>query len=244
MNQDQVTKLATDAATKVYNKLSTQMGVAKMGVHKHNGHDTTQIDYNDLTNQLTATAPLVITPGIAPVISITGAAFVPTGSIIMYGTYSSIPTGYLLCDGGSYSTTTYAALFAVIGTNFGNPGAGLFNVPYMSGRVPVGATSNAGLGGGSSGAAGTRPTGGATLGHYDVGQWFGEETHTLVTGEIPSHTHDVLQGTGPAGGGVLVSAFENRSGNTDSGVPSTATGGGGAHNNEQPVLGVAFLIKT
>ncbi len=27
------------------------------------------------------------------------------------------PAGYLLCDGSSYNTTTYAALFAVLGTS-------------------------------------------------------------------------------------------------------------------------------
>ena len=51
----------------------------------------------------------------------------------------SPPTGWLLCDGANVSRTTYADLFAVIGTTYG-PGDGstTFNVPDMSGRVPVG----------------------------------------------------------------------------------------------------------
>ena len=30
---------------------------------------------------------------------------------------TTIPSGYLLCNGASYNTTTYSALFAVLGTN-------------------------------------------------------------------------------------------------------------------------------
>ena len=52
---------------------------------------------------------------------------------------STAPTGWLLCDGSAVSRTTYAALFAVIGTTYG-PGDGstTFNVPDMNGRVPAG----------------------------------------------------------------------------------------------------------
>lgn len=244
LTQDQVNKIATDAATNVYNKLSTQMGVAKMGVHKHNGHDTTQIDYNDLTNQLTATAPLTITQGKNPVISITLPASIPTGTILMYGSYSSIPTGYLLCDGNAYDPTVYAALFAIIGYEFGTGVGSNFCVPYMSGRVPVGATSNAGLGGGANGIPGTRPVGGNTLTQYGVGQWQGEETHVLTTGELAQHTHNMPQPTGTAGGGVLGVSLLNQSGNIDSLVPSISTGSNTPHNTVQPVLALAFIIKT
>ena len=40
---------------------------------------------------------------------------VPPGFIAMWCT-TTAPTGYLLCDGSSYNTVTYAALFAVLGT--------------------------------------------------------------------------------------------------------------------------------
>ena len=43
------------------------------------------------------------------------------GSIIIYPS-STIPTGWLLCDGSQYNPTTYPGLNAVIGTTFG-PGA-------------------------------------------------------------------------------------------------------------------------
>lgn len=52
---------------------------------------------------------------------------------------ATAPTGWLLCDGTNVSRTTYADLFAVIGTTYG-PGDGstTFNVPDMTGRVPAG----------------------------------------------------------------------------------------------------------
>jgi microcystin-dependent protein len=55
---------------------------------------------------------------------------IPAGTITQ-GLYTSL-AGYLLCDGTSYSTTTYAKLFAVIGYNYGGSGAS-FNVPDFRG---------------------------------------------------------------------------------------------------------------
>ncbi len=55
----------------------------------------------------------------------------PIGSIIPFGS-STIPTGYLLCNGQAVSRTTYSALFAVIGTAFGTgDGSTTFNVPDL-----------------------------------------------------------------------------------------------------------------
>ena len=65
----------------------------------------------------------------------------------------------------------------------------------------------------------------------------GEKTHTLITAEMPSHTHAGVLNTGggsqnlPAGGGV-------QSGSTN------ATGGDGAHNNLQPFIVVYFWKRT
>jgi microcystin-dependent protein len=65
---------------------------------------------------------------------------VPTGSIQMFAG-SAAPTGYVLCDGTNYDGTdpTYANLFALISTTYGNSGgASHFNVPDLKGRVVVG----------------------------------------------------------------------------------------------------------
>jgi microcystin-dependent protein len=60
----------------------------------------------------------------------------PTGMISIHSA-ATAPTGWLLCDGTSYSTTTYANLYGVIGYTFGGSGAN-FNVPNLKGKVVVG----------------------------------------------------------------------------------------------------------
>jgi microcystin-dependent protein len=57
---------------------------------------------------------------------------IPVGTLLDFaGTVA--PAGYLVCDGASIDTTTYAALFAVIGYAYGGAGAN-FNVPDFRGR--------------------------------------------------------------------------------------------------------------
>lgn len=60
------------------------------------------------------------------------AEHVRTGSVILFAT-NVVESGYLLCNGAAVSRTTYAALFAKIGTTWG-PGDGstTFNVPNLS----------------------------------------------------------------------------------------------------------------
>lgn len=55
----------------------------------------------------------------------------PTGLILPYGG-STVPDGWLLCNGGAISRTTYADLFAVIGTKYGaGDGSTTFNLPNL-----------------------------------------------------------------------------------------------------------------
>ena len=59
----------------------------------------------------------------------------PTGSFIFYGGID-VPDGYLLCNGANVSRTTYANLFAKIGTKYGEgDGVSTFTLPNMDGRV-------------------------------------------------------------------------------------------------------------
>ena len=54
---------------------------------------------------------------------------VPTGGIVEYAG-TTAPNGWLLCDGSAISRTTYADLFEVIGTIFGEgDGSTTFNLP-------------------------------------------------------------------------------------------------------------------
>ena len=94
----------------------------------------------------------------------------PAG-IIMPFAGTTAPEGYLMCDGAAVSRTTYATLFAVIGTTFGaGDGSTTFNVPDLSGRVPLGVSSA-----------------------HLLGSMGGSETVTLTEQELPAHVHEVPQ---------------------------------------------------
>lgn len=59
-------------------------------------------------------------------------SIVPVGSTIAYAGANTPPTGWLFCQGQAVSRTTYSALFAVIGSLYGNgDGSTTFNLPKM-----------------------------------------------------------------------------------------------------------------
>ena len=64
----------------------------------------------------------------------------PAGSLMAYAGTSSVPDGWLLCNGALISRTAYASLFAVIGTSYGTgDGSTTFALPDYRGRVLQGA---------------------------------------------------------------------------------------------------------
>ncbi len=73
--------------------------------------------------------------------------------------------GWLLCDGRALSTITYNALFSLIGYTFGGSGLS-FNLPNSANQT--------------LGSAGVT---------YPIGTYTGSSTTTLVTANLPPHTH-------------------------------------------------------
>lgn len=151
----------------------------------------------------------------------------PAGMITMFGG-STPPAGWLLCNGSAVSRSTYAELFAVIGTTYG-PGNGTttFNLPDLAGRFPLGQGAGAGL----------TPR---TLGNKS-----GEENVALTVSQLPSHTHSIARDWG---GGASSYAWGLTS------VPvqfnqgpalheSGSTGSGQSHNNMPPSTVVSYIIK-
>src|SRR5689334_21938639 len=65
-------------------------------------------------------------------------AVMPVGGVAPYAG-STAPTGWLFCFGQNVSRTTYASLFAAIGTTFGaGDGSTTFSLPDLRGRTPFG----------------------------------------------------------------------------------------------------------
>jgi len=145
--------------------------------------------------------------------------------VLMPKAGGTLPTGWLWCDGSAISRTTYAALFAEIGTAYGiGDGSTTFNLPDVEGQVVAG--------------AGQPFSGGST---FVEGVLTGTERITLALSEIPVHDHVMTN----AAGAVSKEAI-NVTTVTSNFQPGTAktypAGGGSSHNNMQPTAFVAGYI--
>jgi microcystin-dependent protein len=149
------------------------------------------------------------------------------------------PYGWAFCNGQILPISQNAALFSLLGTTYGGDGRTTFALPNLQGLVPLGAGSGPGL---------TPRT---------LGETGGVPTVTLLSGEMPIHTH-TAQGAA-AGGQDAPTAHvwgESRSGKTPvavyapSGANNTAmsplalapAGGNQPHNNLPPYLALNFII--
>ncbi len=88
---------------------------------------------------------------------------------------TTAPTGWLLCNGNAVSRSTYSALWTALGQTASPYGQGdgstTFNLPDMRSRVGVGVGQGTGL---------TNRTLGGTV---------GTENETLLSSQIPAHSH-------------------------------------------------------
>lgn len=99
---------------------------------------------------------------------------------------ATAPTGWLLCYGQAVSRTTYAALFAAIGTTYGaGDSSTTFNLPDLRGRVAAGKDNMGGA------AANRLTTAGAGIDGATLGTAGGSQTNTLTTSHMPAHNHGV-----------------------------------------------------
>lgn len=141
------------------------------------------------------------------------------------------PPGFLEETGQAVSRTTYSGLFAEISTQYGSgDGSTTFNVPDSRGRVIIGVDGSA-----------ERITSASTNGGNadTLGGTGGAQTHTLVTAEMPAHTHTIGSPVFNVAGAVCAAG-------SDKGVTATtssSTGGDGAHSNTQPWIAKRKCIR-
>jgi microcystin-dependent protein len=118
--------------------------------------------------------------GLVPAAQIPAASGVPTGAGIDWFA-TAAPSGYLLCDGSAISRTTFAALFAVLGTTWGaGDGVTTFNLPDTRGRVIVPVAP-----GGNAEVNAVGLTDGTAMGSRRVRH---AHNHTLT---LPAHAHAI-----------------------------------------------------
>jgi len=162
------------------------------------------------------------------------------GAIFMSG-ITFAPRGYALCDGQLLSIAQNTALFSILGTTYGGNGVSTFALPDLRGRVPVHAGAGAGPG----------------LSQVQLGEASGVEAVTLLSTEMPQHTHTVAAASGlacssavgtssnPSGAFPAVSSrpmyAEAATGGLGVGFSAVA-GGNQAHNNRQPCATLNFFI--
>lgn len=158
---------------------------------------------------------------------------IPVGATMTWHTPTP-PTGWLLCDGGIASASEWPDLFAVWGYTYGGSGDD-FGLLDMADFSPMGV--------------------GGAVGLDDVA---GDFTHTLTTGEMPSHAHTVndpghthaFERRTTNGAGATFAAMPGQVATTTNGVTNSATtgisvnanGSGLPHNILHPVRGVYWIV--
>jgi microcystin-dependent protein len=164
------------------------------------------------------------------------------GQITIYP-YTFAPYQWADCAGQLMAISQNAALFSLLGTNFGGNGTSTFGLPDLQGRVGI----NQGSAPGGS--------------QYVMGEDGGTENVTLVSNQLGVHNHTLNaatpHGSSQSPGGNLLATGEAGSGRdastaniyvaTNPNVALTASSIGpggtvGPHNNVQPYLALRYCI--
>ncbi len=149
--------------------------------------------------------------------------------------FNFAPVGWAFCDGQLMPISQNTALFSLLGTTYGGNGQSTFALPDLQGNVPM----NFGQGPGLSD-------------HY-LGDAGGSDTVTLITTEMPAHSHAAIVSLGDAterqpanqlfASGIGVAEYSNSPGTTQLAFQAVSVAGGGSpHNNLQPYLVLNFCI--
>ena len=182
--------------------------------------------------------------------NLTGIEGIPTATIVPWSD-SSVPSGFLECNGAAVSRSTYSALFAIIGTTYGaGDGSSTFNVPDLQDNVPVGKSNNKALA--STGGANTVTSTGNVAGST--------ANATLSTPQLASHSHTfntriVADFPNPNHNPGKIPPADQNPGNNNSLIANQGSGDGHSHNMSanfsgdatsvlQPYLTIIYIIKT
>ena len=172
--------------------------------------------------------------------NLTGIEGIPTGCIIPWSD-TSVPTGFLECNGQAVNRSTYATLFAIVATTYGaGNGSTTFNVPDLKDNVPLGRSNSAALAssGGANTVSSTGNVGGSTA------------NATLTEAQLAAHTHSnantLNNHLGPYANAVTRPGGSTGSAGSGTGHSHnmSATFAGDATSVVQPYLTILYVIKT
>jgi microcystin-dependent protein len=148
---------------------------------------------------------------------------------LLLASFNYAPKGYALCNGQIMAINQNAALFSLLGTTYGGNGIQTFALPNLQGRTPVGVGNG-----------------------INYGEISGEDSHTLLSSEVPVHTHQLqAASTGANGakpeGEILAGGGANFfTGAANLVAMNAATlsnvGGSQSHENRQPFLVMTWCI--
>jgi microcystin-dependent protein len=167
------------------------------------------------------------------------------GSVMLFGG-NFAPRNWALCQGQILSIAQNTALFSLLGTTYGGNGQTTFALPDLRGRAVVGAGQGPGLS------------------DYELGQVGGVENTTLITMQMPAHSHAVSMKITPGsstsaastnptnavyapdgGGNPAYSGSPNATMAAYQAVLTTSpTGSNIPFSNRNPFLGLNYLICT
>jgi microcystin-dependent protein len=158
------------------------------------------------------------------------------GEIRMFGG-NFAPSGWAFCSGQLLSIAENDVLFALIGTTYGGDGVNTFGLPDLRGRIPL--------------HQGTGPG----LSTYVIGQLAGVENVTLLSNQMPIHTHTAAASSASTGVSDPTNTFWASNPAVKQYAPSTATltsmaatsvsavGANQPHDNMPPFLAISFIIS-
>lgn len=151
--------------------------------------------------------------------------------------FNFAPRGWAQCNGQLLAISQNTALFSLIGTFYGGNGTSTFALPNFQGSVPV------------------HQGNGVGLSPYTIGETGGSPTVTLLSNQIPAHSHTFsgdptskkeltgVANAAPAGAGSPV--YSTAAPNVVMSPAMLAPAGGSqAHDNMQPYLALNFCIAT
>ena len=150
---------------------------------------------------------------------------------------SQVPTGWAPCNGQLQPISMNTAMFALLGTAFGGDGKSTFAYPNLQGSAAMGVGQGMGLS------------------ERILGQTGGVENVTLLSSEIPIHTHPLVASgsdavsTSPTdnllAASVGLQVYNAAANQTQPAFQSLAPAGLGLpHDNMQPYVPMTFALAT